>query len=187
MKTYLNSHTSASPDPSAPAQLMHSCLVSCGVATRWGQPSAAAKSTEADPTLFCIKRCKVARGCSVSDLAAQHGRRLPLAVSPGRGPSEKAQGHGETHASQRGLQASASSLVGPRRNTGATFFANENRSTTKKKINSAALKATSVNDDMLLTAVCFSRIWENSQKLHIKKIQILYMGFKMTLRKRNLK
>lgn len=93
---------------------------------------------------------------------------------------------------KRGLQASASSLVGHQRNPGATFFPNENRSTTKKKkkkkqITSAALKATSVNDDMLLTVVCFSRIWENSQKADIKKIRILYVGFKMTLRKRNLK
>lgn len=95
-------HTQRPPDPSVAVQLMRSCLVSCGVATRWGEPSAAAKSTEADPMLFCIKRCKVARGCSLSDLAAQRGRRLPLAVSPGRRPSEKAQGRGETHASQKG-------------------------------------------------------------------------------------
>lgn len=52
-------------------------------------------------------------GCSVSDLAAQRGSGLPLAVSPGRSPSEKAEGRGETHASQKDcrLQRAASSAL----------------------------------------------------------------------------
>lgn len=86
---------------------------------------------------------------------------------------------------KRGLQASASSLVGPQRNPGPTFFPNENRSTTKKKkkIKSTALKATSVNVNMLLEVVYFSRFWEHFQKLYITKERILYVfaGSKTTL------
>lgn len=82
---------------------------------------------------------------------------------------------------KRGLQASASSLVGPQRNPGATFFPNENRSNHNKEekkktqINRAALTAISVNHDMLLTVGYLYRIRENYQKLHIKKNKESYL------------
>lgn len=57
----------------------------------------------------------------------------------------------------------------------------------KPQINSAASKATSVNDDMLLTVDGFSNLGKILRNYILKKIWILYVGFRMTLRKRNLK
>lgn len=123
--------------------------------------------------LFCIKRCKVARGCSVSDLAAQRGRRLPLAVSPGRRPSEKAQGRSKTHASQKGTAGFSEQPRRASEKSWPNVLSNENRSTTKKKKKKKktdkehSLEGPSVNDNMLLRVIYLSRIWEHFQKLYI--------------------
>lgn len=119
------------------------------------------------------------RGCSVSDLVAQHGSRIPLAFSLGRRPSEKAEGHSETHASQKDCKLQRAALSALEKSW-LSVLPNKKRiprKKKKKKINTAALKATTVNNDILLRAFT----------LNIQQNTKIYVGFRMTLSKYNLK
>ena len=71
-------------------------------------------------------------GCSVSDLSTQRGGELPLAASPGRSPSEKAEGHGETHASQKDCRLQRAASSAPQK-PWLSVLTNENRIPEKTK------------------------------------------------------
>lgn len=109
------------------------------------------------PCCFALRDANTGRLHRLLELAAQRSSGLPLAASPGRSPSEKAEGHSETHASQKDcrLQRAASSAL---QKPWLSVLPNENRILKKKKKKTtAALEATNVNNDMLLRAFTCSK------------------------------
>lgn len=104
-----------------------------------------------DPTLFRIKTCKYGELALFQISRPSVVAGIPPANSPGRRPSEKASGHTQTHAPQKGLQAPASSLV----SLGEILAQSSSKwkpgppQQIKKKINTAALKATTLNNNVL--------------------------------------
>lgn len=80
---------------------------------------------------------------------AQHGTEFPLAVTPGRRPSEKARGHSETHAPQKDcrLQRAASSAL-----EALALYSSEPKQVPGKTNIAAIMEATNVNNKMLRRA-----------------------------------